>query len=97
MLSPARSPSATEVQPDLLWAVAAVVPFTGILIDQHLEIRWSAGLQALFGLSSRQRALPVNPLLNEWVSAEDRLSLERLCTVGCYGRVDGCVLSRAAT
>ena len=94
MLSSARSPSPTaaEAQHDLLWAVAAVVPFTGMLTDQHLEIRWSTGLRALFGVSSRQRDLPVNPVLNEWVSAEDRFSLERACTqlVGTGAPVDVC-------
>lgn len=81
MLSPAHSSSlsAAEVQQDLLWAVAAVVPFNGSCNDTQLEIRWSSALRALLRVSPRQRDLPISPVTNDWVVTEDRARLHQAC------------------
>lgn len=67
--------SSQDLQHELLLRMGSVVPFTGIVKQGGLRIRWTPGLRQLFRVGAAQKGWRGGPLFNALVSADDRAQL----------------------
>jgi signal transduction histidine kinase len=70
--------SSRNLQQSLLWSVAAVVCFNGVIVNNRIQVRWNAALRGAFGLS-RKQWLRGGPLSNARIDSVDRQKIALAC------------------